>query len=419
MTPKLESILLNVKESFIMALVALRTNKLRSILTLLGVAVGVFSIIGVMTAMSVLLNSIENGMSALGVNTVQVQKYPMFETNDPEDMPKYRNRRDITYDQASRVRDNAEMAKAIGIFCATFGKVVVSEHGVKTNPNVSLSGRNVEGFTANSWTISNGRIFTQSEVATSQYVIVLGFDVAKKCFPRQDPVNQFVRIDGHEFRVIGVKDAKGGVLGGGDDNIAVIPITTYFNLYGREQNVNIKVQATDRVTFEDCVEQVRNILRTIRHVPPGEEDDFYIWSNDSMIAQFNDFTSYVRIGIMVVSGIALLAAGVGIMNIMLVSVTERTREIGIRKAIGARKSNILSQFVLEAIIISELGGFIGVVVGLVSGNLIAMMMEIPPVIPYNWVIIGFASCSLVGVIFGVYPAWKAANLDPIESLRYE
>ncbi|HTK81980.1 MAG TPA: ABC transporter permease [Bacteroidota bacterium] len=419
MNQKVESVLNSVKESIVMALVALRTNKLRSILTLLGVAVGVFSIIGIMTAMSALQNSIESGMSALGVNTVQVQKYPMFETNDPEDMPKYRNRRDITYEQAARVRDNAEMAKAIGIFCATFGKVVKSEHGEKTNPNVSLSGRNVEGFTANSWTISNGRIFTQTEVSSAQAVVVLGFDVAKKCFPRTDPINQLVRIDGHEFRVIGVKDSKGGMMGGGDDNIAVIPITTYFNMYGRDQNVNIKVQATDRTAFEDCVEQVRNILRAIRHVPPGEEDDFYIWSNDSMIAQFNDFTKYVRIGIMVISGIALLAAGVGIMNIMLVSVTERTREIGIRKALGARKSNILSQFVLEAVIISELGGIIGVTVGLIGGNMLAMLMEIPAVIPYNWVLIGFGSCTLIGVIFGVYPAWKAANLDPIESLRYE
>ena len=419
MNRTVETILFEVKESFSMAIVALRTNKLRSILTLLGISVGVFSIIGVMTGMGVLLNSIESGMSALGVNTFQVQKYPMFETQDPEDMAKYRNRRDITFDQAMLVKERAEFAGAVGVFCAQYGKIVVSPRGDKTNPNVSLSGRDVEGFTANSWTISNGRIFTANEVSNAHFVVVIGNDVAKKLFPKTDPVNQYVRIDGHEFKVIGVKDSKGGMLGGGDDNLAVIPITTYFNLYGKDQNVNIKVQATSQAMYDDCMEQVRGLLRTIRRVTPGDDDDFYIWSNDSMISQFNDFTKYVRLGVMLVSAIALLAAGVGIMNIMLVSVTERTREIGIRKAIGARKSNILWQFVLEAVIISELGGLIGILLGILGGNIVAIMLEIPPIIPYQWVAIGFLSCSFVGIVFGVYPAWKASNLDPIESLRYE
>ncbi len=420
MNQKIETVLLEVKEGLVMALVALRTNKLRSILTLLGIAVGVFSIIGVMTAMGVLTNSIENGMSWLGVNTFQVQKYPMFENGDPEDMPKFRNRRDITYDQAMYVKERASLANAVGIFCfAQSGKIVVSPHGEKTNPNIGLSGRDIEGFTANSWTIGDGRVFTPTEVANASFVIILGKDVVKKIFPKTDPINEIVRIDGREYRVIGVVDPRGGMLGGGGDNYAIIPITTFFNVYGRDQLVAIKVQAPSSGSFDDCMEQVRGILRTARHVIPGDEDDFYMWSNDSMITQFNSFTRYVRIGIMVISAIALLAAGVGIMNIMLVSVTERTREIGIRKAIGARKDNILTQFVLEAVIISQLGGIIGILIGILGGNLVAMMLEIPPVIPYDWVAVGFISCSVVGIVFGVYPAWKAANLDPIESLRYE
>jgi len=419
MNRTVEKILLEVKESFLMALGALRINKLRSILTLLGIAVGVFSIIGVMTAMGVLLNSIESGMSALGTNTFQVQKYPMFENDDPEDMAKYRNRRDITYEQALRVKERADLANAVGVFCGDFGKIVSTSHGEKTNPNIFLSGRDIEGFTANSWTIEDGRVFTPIEVHNGQHVIILGADVVQKIFPRTDPIGQLVRVDGREYRVIGVVAARGSLLGGSGDNFAVIPITTYFDVYGRNQVVSIKVQSANQGMYDDCMEQVRSILRTVRHVPPGQDDDFYMWSNDSLITQFNDFTKYVRLGIMIVSGIALLAAGVGIMNIMLVSVTERTREIGIRKAIGARKSNILAQFVLEAIVISELGGFIGILFGLLGGNLVAMMLKIPPVIPYEWVAIGFLSCSVVGIIFGVYPAWKASNLDPIESLRYE
>jgi putative ABC transport system permease protein len=318
------------------------------------------------------------------------------------------------------VKEHANMSNAVGIFCfAQSGKTLISPHGEKTNPNIGLSERDIEGFTANSWTIGDGRVFTMTEISNANYVVILGADVAKKLFPKTDPINQIVRVDGREYKVIGVVEPRGGLLGGNGENFAIIPITTFFNVYGRDQQVSIKVQSSDQKSFDDCMEQARGLLRTTRHVKPGDEDDFYIWSNDSMISQFNDFTKYVRIGIMVISAIALLAAGVGIMNIMLVSVTERTREIGIRKAIGARRDNILSQFILEALIISQLGGIIGIIVGIIGGNLIAMMLQIPPVIPYDWVAVGFISCSIIGIVFGVYPAWKAANLDPIESLRYE
>ncbi|MBI3189330.1 MAG: ABC transporter permease [Ignavibacteriales bacterium] len=415
-----ESLLLNVKESFFMALAAIRTNKLRSILTLLGIAVGVFSIIGVMTAMGVLLNSIQGEMSALGVNTFQVQKYPMFQSGSAKEQASLRNRRDITLEQAMRLKENASMAKLVGMFVfADWGKIVQSSNGLKTNPNISLSGRDIEGFTANSWTIGEGRLYTQGELESARRVAVLGADVVKKIFPRISPLGEKVRIDGQEYEVVGVVQSRGGMLGGNGENFVVIPLTTFFDVYGKDQTIQVKVQSQTAESFDDCMEQTRGILRAARHVTPGADDDFYFWSNDSMIQQFNDLTKYVRLGIMLVSAIALLAAGVGIMNIMLVSVTERTREIGIRKAIGARKTNILTQFVLEAVLLSEFGGVVGIILGVLGGNILAFSMGIPPVIPYDWVAIGFISCSIVGIVFGVYPAWKASNLDPIESLRYE
>jgi putative ABC transport system permease protein len=165
--------------------------------------------------------------------------------------------------------------------------------------------------------------------------------------------------------------------------------------------------------------QVRGILRNVRRIPPGEPDDFELFSNNSLIEQFNSFTRAVRIGVTVVSSIALIAAGIGIMNIMLVSVTERTREIGVRRAIGAKKRNIMAQFIMEAIVLCELGGVIGVVLGILGGNVLAWFMKVPPVIPVDWIVLGLLICSIVGVVFGTYPAYKAANLDPIESLRYE
>jgi putative ABC transport system permease protein len=179
------------------------------------------------------------------------------------------------------------------------------------------------------------------------------------------------------------------------------------------------VQAHSQADMEDTMEQVRGILRKVRKVPPGEPDDFEISSNESLVAQFRDLTLAVRAGVAVVSSIALLAAGVGIMNIMLVSVTERTREIGIRRAIGAKKRNILTQFIMEAVVICEVGGLIGVALGIAGGNLGACYLQLPPVFPVDWALIALGICSLVGIAFGTYPAIKAANLDPVESLRYE
>lgn len=419
MNRSFETLLYEVRESLGMALAALRTNKLRSILTLLGIAVGVFSIIAVMTAMGVLLSSIESGLSQLGANTFQVQRRPIFHSDDPRERAKLRKRKYIKYGQGLLVKENTTLAKAVGLESWQFGKIVATPFGNKTNPNVSLGGEDIEGFTTNNWAIGDGRLFTSEELSAGKHVAILGMGIVEKIFPKMDPVNQTVRIEGQEYQVIGVIERRGGMLGGNQDNFVAIPLTTYFKVYGKDRDVHIMVQSTARETYEDCIEQVRGILRTARHVSPGEDDDFYIFSNDSLIERFNEVTHYVRLGILLISAIALIAAGVGIMNIMLVSVTERTREIGIRKAIGARKANILTQFILEAIVLSELGGIIGIILGVIGGNIAALLLEVPPVIPMDWVAIGFIICSIIGIIFGVYPAWKAANLDPIESLRYE
>ncbi|RCK76645.1 MAG: ABC transporter efflux protein [Ignavibacteriae bacterium] len=413
-----ESVLSELKESLVMAINAIRTHKLRSILTLLGIAVGVFSIIAVMTAMGVLVNSVESGMSMLGSHTFQVQRFPLFQMGDGS-RARFRNRKKILYEQAIAVKEQTTLAQAVGIEAWESGKVVKSTMGSSTNPNVSLAGQNLEGFVTNNWNISEGRMFTEDELNSARNLAIIGQDVVNKLFPNINPINQKIRIDGNEYTVIGVIEKRGQSLGGRQDNLVVIPLTTFFRVYGKEKDVNIMVKALSPETYEDCIEQVRGIMRTVRKVPPGAEDDFHIFSNDSLIKEFNEVTYYIRLGILIISAIALIAAGVGIMNIMLVSVTERTREIGIRKAVGAKKSNILSQFILEAIILSEVGGVIGIILGIVGGNLAALLMSVPPVIPFDWTIIGLLVCSFVGLIFGVYPAWKAANLDPIDALRYE
>jgi putative ABC transport system permease protein len=367
----------------------------------------------------VLRNSIEEGMMQLGANTFQVQKYPAFNTG-PQDRHRFRNRKDITIEQAQLVQERATLAAAVGIEMWQFGKTVVWK-GEKTNPNISVSGENLEGLITNDWIVENGRSLSMQDIELARDVVILGNALAEKLFPPNiNPIGERVRVDGSIYQVIGVFQKKGGALGGNQDNFVAMPITSFMQKYGRaSRSVNIMVKAKSREVVEDAIEQVRFILRTARKVPPGSEDDFAYFSNDSLINQFNEFTLYLRLGVLLVSSIALLAAGVGIMNIMLVSVTERTREIGIRKAIGAQKRDILAQFMIEAIILCEIGGILGVVAGILGGNVVGLLLEVPAIIPWDWAIIGIVVCSFVGLLFGVYPAWKAANLDPIEALRYE
>jgi len=410
----------NITESLVMALAAIRVSKLRSILTMLGIVVGVFSIISAMTALGVLRNSIETGLTQLGANTFQVQKVSIGFNTTPEQRRKMWNRKDITYEQALAVKEKATLASAVGIEAPDWGKIVYWE-GKKTNPNVGLVGETIEGLETNDLTIGSGRGLTTQDLDMARSIVILGPTVVEKLFPPYvDPVGQTIRVEHGLYQVVGVFTKKGSVLGGNQDNFVVVPLTTYMQRYGKtHHSMHIMVKALNREVMDDAIEQVRGILRAARHVPPGAEDDFGIFSNDSLITQFNELTVYVRLGIMLISSISLLAAGIGIMNIMLVSVTERTREIGIRKSVGAQKKDILTQFIIEAVILCEIGGLVGVILGVGGGNIVSLITEAPAVFPFDWAAIGLGVCSLVGIVFGVYPAWKAANLDPIEALRYE
>jgi putative ABC transport system permease protein len=410
----------NLRESLAMAFFAIRSSKLRSILTLLGVVVGVFSIIAVMTAVGVLRNSIEEGLTQLGANTFQIQRFGTGFNTSPEQHRRQHNRKHITYEQGLAIKEKATLADLVGIESWKFGRVVFWE-GQKTNPNIQIAGENVEGIATNDWNVVNGRSLSQQDFDLVRPVAILGTEVAAKLFPPNiNPVGQTIRFDASVYQVIGVFAKKGSALGGNQDNFIVIPLTKWFQEYGKENaDIHIMVKAKSREVVDEAIEQCRMILRTVRKVPPGEEDDFSYFSNDSLISQFNEFTLYLRLGVLVVSSIALLAAGVGIMNIMLVSVTERTREIGIRKAIGANRRDILSQFMIEAVILCQIGGIIGVVLGIFGGNVVGILVDAPAVIPWDWAAIGLGVCLLVGFVFGVYPAWKASTLDPIEALRYE
>lgn len=410
---------MNIKQTLAIALQSLRTNKLRTMLTILGVVVGIFSIIVVMTVITMLQNSIENGVSQLAKNTFQIQKFPITMGGGPGSRDKYRNRKDLTLEEYDELTRRLTQAKYIGAELWNFGSII--KYGNKeTNPNIMVGGITASAMRTNDWQVEYGREFRESDIQYSNEVCLMGYEVVEKLFGSIDPVGQIVRVDGKPVLVIGVLERQPQLFGQSRDNYVLLPITSWQSMYGkRKRSVNITVMSYSKEDYSTTIEAAIGHMRAIRKVAPGQENDFDIFSNESIIGQINDITSGVKIGALVVSIIALIAAGVGIMNIMLVSVTERTKEIGIRKALGAKKKNILLQFLIEAVVLCMIGGVIGIFVGVALGNLAGSYINAQTAVPYDWVIIGISLCIFVGILFGTYPAYKAANLDPIEALRYE
>ncbi|MEP6671727.1 MAG: ABC transporter permease [Chthoniobacter sp.] len=412
-------LLIEIRESATLALSSIAAHKLRSGLTLLGVLVGVFSIILVMTAMRAMQNNIENQLGGLGSKTFAMQKMPgIFFGGGRDTMMKFYRRRDIDYPVAKRFQQKADFAPFIGLHANFNNREVTSVHG-KTPPNVSIEGATTGVFGTNQWTITEGRSLLESDIEAARDLCVLNDVVARVLFPHGSAIGQRIKLASIPYTVVGVFERATS----GDNEsrgIVVLPITTGLNRYGRWAEISILVSVEDAAQFADTVEQARGLLRAIRKVPPGDDDDFEILTSAALIEQFEKVTRTVRLGLTFVSSIALLAAGVGIMNIMLVSVTERTREIGIRRALGARRSSILTQFLMEAVVLCQLGGLLGIASGLTGARLLAVyFLHLPPAYPIDWTILALVICSIVGLVFGSYPAWKAAHLDPIDALRHE
>ena len=399
------------------SLQSLKSNRLRTALTILGVVVGIFSIIVIMTILTMLQSSIDEGLSSLSKNTFQIQKHDNVFGGGPR--MRDRNREDITIDDGTRLREMLSEAKYVGVEQWQFG-IVVKFGNKETNPNISVAGVNTDAMKTNDWNVEEGRDFREDDINYSANVCLIFHPIADKLFPSSNPIGKEVRVDGRPLRIIGIVEPQSALFGQSRDNYVIVPITTWQSMYGRYgRSVNITVMSQSKDDYNDVIEAATGYMRTIRKVGPGEPNDFYIFSNESMIEQTDKITGPIKIIALAISLIALLAAGVGIMNIMLVSVTERTREIGIRKALGARKTWILIQFLFEAIILCILGGLIGILIGVSIGNIAGSALNAQTAIPWDWVLIGLSMCLGVGVIFGTYPAYKASNLDPIEALRYE
>ena len=406
-----------LRESVRMTFDAIRQNKLRSTLTLLGISVGIFSVISVMTAIKTLESSIESGLNVFGTNTFLITKDPAIQFGRNE---KYRNRKNIDLDQYLTLKERAKLPILVSGGDDTDNVRLVTYKDKKTKQTPRIAGGDPGTLRTVNTYIADGRNLTDEDVHLSRSVCIIGADVVDALFPFEDPLGKVIQLQGINFTVVGITERQGQSFGQSQDNYVFLPITTFLQRFrGTSYSLGITVESESAEVYSETVDEVIGILRTIRKVSPGEENDFEITTNEELMETFGSFTGSIKIFAFSVSVIALIVAGIGIMNIMLVSVTERIKEIGIRKAIGATKGHILIQFLTEAVFLCQVGGIIGVVFGIAAGNLISFVAKVPAVIPIDWAIYGVVSCSLIGIGFGSYPAWRAANLDPVESMRFE
>lgn len=405
-------------EIFRQALLSLKGNKLRSFLTLLAIVVGVFAIISSSTAVLVIEKYFDNTLNVLGGSTVTISKYPGVNFG-PRDRS-LRNRKNITFDLYEDLSDRIGSGILMGPD-EDFSFTSVKFEEEETEPNIVIRGVNQYWIELNGKDIENGRNFTADDIQYGRSVCIIGEDIREKLFSNQRAIGKTVRIDGMPYTVVGKVKSSGAIFGQSQDDFIIIPYTKGLNVYGGAawRNISIDLKAANILELPQLMDRLTGVLRTIRKVPPGEPNDFELITNDSISGAFDQFTGILFIFGIAVGSIALLGAGIGVMNIMLVSVTERTREIGVRKAVGAKRSTIIAQFLTESVFICQIGGIFGIILGVIGGNALALVMDSNVVFPWGAAIAGVISMTIVGLMFGVLPAMKAAKLDPVESLRYE
>jgi putative ABC transport system permease protein len=407
---------INIQENIKIAWSQLKSSKLRSILTTLGITIGIATVIFIVAILEGYNLSITEDMQGLGANVFQVEKY---DRSGGFDHRRREVRKDLKKEYAREIREQCDVVKLVGAEVWNYG-ISFRYKDKKTNPSFTLGGGEPEYFYNNAEPVDRGRILSRSDVLSNARVVVIAKDIVDDLFPFEDPLGKYIKIAGIKFQVIGTfEDLGTRTFGRSANNRAVIPITTFEDIFGKYRSVFLTIQAIDVSHIEEAKSQVIGVLRTIRKISPGEPNDFEIWSNDSLIEDFQNIAGKIQMVAVLIGMISLLVGSIGVMNIMLVTVTERTREIGIRKAVGAKRQTILIQFLNESIFLSLIGGFFGVLLGFLLAFLISSAFDIPFAVPMWSVVSALLVTSIVGLFAGIYPAAKASKLDPIESLRYE
>jgi len=413
-------------ESFKMAVSAIGSHKLRSILTLIGIVAGVAAIISVMTGVSVVQSQMEAELSVLSNRTFQVMKFPQggFNNNRNVNFREIARWPPLTMDHVHALRERVKSVDLVGAELWHYN-TRVSYRSESTEANNMVCGGTPEYPENNTHYVELGRNLSEEDVVVGRRVVVLGHAIAGELFPFIDPIGQTVKVDGHKFAVQGVFAERKSAMGGQFDNYVLMPISVWTQLYGsrdgrgRPRSLFITVRSRQGYPLEEALEETRAVLRAERGLSPRDGDTFHWFTSDSQIRAFNDATAGLKTAAFVLGIVALVVAGIGIMNIMLVSVTERTKEIGIRKALGAKRPAILLQFLMEAIVLCNIGGVIGVLIGFGLGNIVTFFTGFAVHVPMEWAVRGVIFCSVVGLVFGMWPAFRASRLAPIDALRYE
>ena len=411
----------DVKETITISLDTLRANKLRSGLTVLGIVIGVLTVIIMSSVINGLNNSVNGIISQLGSNTLFIFRFPVFGSRPTlEEL----SRKQLTYEDMQSLQGLPHVvAASAGLRFANFdfggaGMTTVKGGGHKQE-NVGLAGENYTSPTVNDWHLDRGRFWNEQEQQRAAKIVILGHDTAEALFPDQDPLGKEISVSGITATVIGTMEPLKSVAPGKNpqDSFLYFPLTTFHQIHPEVLDYWITAKYDDPRNRPAVEEEIRERLRTRRRVPVEKDDNFAIFGSDSLTRLWTQLTGGLFLLMFALSSVGLMVGGVGVMNIMLVSVTERTREIGVRKAIGATKRTILLQFTLEAMVLCAIGGFVGIALG----SLIALTLHVflPSVLSSAWVIAAFTVSIGIGLVFGIYPAWKAANLNPIEALRYE
>jgi putative ABC transport system permease protein len=411
------------RENVLFALTAMRAQKLRSFLTLLGVMAGVATVIMMVSFVVGFNNQVVSSFTQFGTYLVQFQKYePRFggPGGPPEEQ---RNRRDLTIDDALALKRLSRLADAVSQERYLFGGNIKVRAGREEANGPVLLGTNPDYTVANTHFVDDGRFITDADINHASKVCVIGTDVASALFPHRDAVDQMLTVDGVAYRVIGIFENKGGIFGS-SNNFVALPITAFDEQFPQVKNghgdtihiATVPKRAEDVLAL---IEEETAILRARRGLRPDQPNDFALFTSQAQLAQFQQITGGVGAAMLVIAGIALLVGGVGVMNIMLVNVTQRTREIGVRKALGATRRDIATQFLVEAVTLTGVGGALGIGVGLGAAVAARLAFDFQAAAPPWAVLLGFGVSTAVGIVFGLWPALKAARQDPIEALRYE